>query len=98
MIQELPDQTVKPFRKVNKIITDGIWNDGITDYSNYNAVKDITKNNENSSGLGFSFNVYDYWSTRTYVGARLEVGSAEECRYIAEDFIDLYEMAYLPVK
>ncbi len=47
------------------------------------------------SGVGLAFGIAACRGTRTAVGARLEVGSAGEAKYIFEDFIELFEIAWL---
>jgi hypothetical protein len=47
------------------------------------------------SGFGLAFCLTNCWCTDTFVGARLEVGSAGETKYIFEDFNDLYDLAWL---
>lgn len=50
---------------------------------------------ERPSGFGLAFYDSDSWYTDTFVGARLEVGSRAEAQYIFEDFIELFDEAWL---
>jgi len=56
---------------------------------------DIIKNPFRPAGLGLAFYGARGWRTRTICGARLEVGSREEARYIFEDFIEKWDFAWL---
>lgn len=61
----------------------------------YSVWKEVSADKSKPSGFGFSFSHTYYGGTRTGVGARLEVGTHEEAMYIAKDFEDLFEIAWL---
>ena len=88
------DQQIKLIIKANNILNN--WEPEYKGEDRYNPWLLIIEKLEKASGRGFAFDGTDYWLTSTSVGARLEVGTAEECEYIAEDFMSLYERAYLP--
>lgn len=56
---------------------------------------DIIENKERPAGLGLAFDRTSCWDTRADCGARLEVGTAEEARYIFEDFIEKWDFVWL---
>lgn len=47
------------------------------------------------SGFGLAFCGAGCWRAGALVGARLEVGSAGEAKYIFEDFNELFDLAWL---
>lgn len=55
----------------------------------------IVAKKERPSGFGLAFYDSDNWYAGAGVGARLEVGSRAEAQYIFEDFIDLFDDAWL---
>jgi hypothetical protein len=45
---------------------------------------------DKGSGLGLSFNGYDYVISRSFVGSRLVLRSSELAKYVGTQFIELY--------
>ena len=48
-----------------------------------------------SSGVGFSYCVYDYWRSDSYVGSRLCFKSSDLAEYAGEQFEDLYKAYFV---
>jgi len=78
--------------KLNNWVAD--WNDNSQPKYSVWAPR-VIKNAERPAGLGLAFRDADYWYADTYCGARLNVGSAAEAKYIFEDFIEKWDHAWL---
>jgi len=104
----LPDVSMLPekFRKHQvaqyklMIITEAInekrlpnWND--RSEWKYFPWMQVEADEQRPSGFGFSRTAYDYTYTRTYVGSRLCVFTAEHALYLGTQFADLYKDLFL---
>lgn len=70
------------------------------DWTNWDEYKyypwfEIKKDTEHPSGVGFSYDGYDFWRTGTAVGSRLAFQSEELARYAGQQFEDLYREYFL---
>jgi hypothetical protein len=75
----IADQQIKLIIKANNILNN--WEAKYEGEDRYSPWLLIIEKLENASGRGFAFDVAAYWAAGTLVGARLEVGTAEECEY-----------------
>jgi hypothetical protein len=101
----IPEKDVQPLQDQYKLwfITEANnkLNEWVCDWSDRRQPKysiwapAVVANTERPSGFGLAFNGTRYWYTNTLVGARLNVGSYEEAKYIFEDFIELWDSAWL---
>jgi hypothetical protein len=75
-----------------------VW---VCDWSNRSQLKysiwapNVVANPDRPSGFGLAFYNAYRWRAFTIVGARLNVGSSEAARYIFEDFIEMWDSAWL---
>ena len=84
-----PDEVA--YRKVKLIVNalnDG-WNPDWTDSSQYKYSPWFKMGS--SSGSGFSYDVYGYWYTGSYVGSRLCFKSRELAEYAGKQFTEIYK-------
>lgn len=74
------------------VVVDAVNSEFNPDYKNPNQRKyEPFWEMGSPSGSGFSFDVFDYWHSASYVGARLVSENREATEYIAEKFPDLYK-------
>ena len=77
-------------RASNRLANDG--KEWIPDFNNYDELKyEPWFDLEQEGSSGFLYLGYDYWFTLSHVGSRLCFISNEVCKYITNQFIDLYE-------
>jgi hypothetical protein len=48
-----------------------------------------------SSGVGFSYDGYDYWATLSTVGSRLCFENREKAKYVGKQFQELYKIYFV---
>ncbi|MGE8528472.1 hypothetical protein [Chryseobacterium rhizosphaerae] len=79
------------YRQVKLIVK--VLNEGwVPDWTNSNETKYYPWfKMGSSSGSGFSYHVYDYWGSFSYVGSRLCFKSRELAEYAGEQFTEIYK-------
>ena len=94
VVTGIPERHMEAVKAIAKLMV-------ATDYHNPNFKPDFTDYDQNKyspvanmgspSGVGFSYDCYDYWVTLSSVGSRLVSESRETAKMIFNEYQDLYK-------